>query len=150
MQLSYEKLDAVAGRRKRGTEPTKCKVALTENIRANTTYMKDKWGCKNNAIKSMTLCNAPNNMKITFYDDGDLGEDDDYTLVEVKKDMNGCESISTFEETKIMDNIDVSYKKDDGLDGNISSFKVEFGKFNIMFIITICNLFKLISHLMEN
>ena len=134
MQLSYEKLDEKGLRRKRSTEPTACKISLTENIRANATYMKETWGCKNNAIKSMKLCNAPKNTKITLYDDEELGEQDDYTLIEVKDNMDGCVTISTFEETKIFTTINLNYKKNDGLDGNVSSFQIEFGKSRFNFL----------------
>ena len=136
MQLSYDKLGAEAVRRLRSEEPTACKVGLTENIRANTAYMNKKWGCKNNAINSMTICNAAKNMKITLYDDGELGEEDDSALIVIKQKMEGCKFISTFEETKILDTISVNYKKVDGLNGNISSFKVEIGKFNSYIIKT--------------
>ena len=109
MQLSYEKLDEKGLRRKRSMEPAACKISLPENIRANATYMKETWGCKNNAIKSVTLCNAPKNTKITLYDDEELGEQDDYALIEVKDNMDGCVTISTFEETKIYTASCISY-----------------------------------------
>ena len=121
-----------AGIRKRDTrtdEEIACKVPLKlyEDIRANRTYMKDKWSCENDVIKSMTLCKAPRNTKITLYDDEELGEEDDFVVIETKENMEGCETISTFEATNDIGVISIDYKKNDGLDGNVSSFKVEFG-----------------------
>ena len=140
MMLSYEKSvdnEPVGNgkRKKRNDAATACRVPLTDGVRANASYMKEKWGCKNNAITSMTLCNAPKDTKITLYDDEELGEQDDYALIEVKENMNGCETISTFEVTKVLGTVDLSYKKNDGLDGNVSSFKVDFGNFSLRYFI---------------
>ena len=136
MVLNYReelRRDLGVVRRKRRNRSTSCKVVITQDIRADTAYMNNKWGCKNNAIKSMTLCNAPKHMKITFFDDEYFRTNDDCAIIEVNENMDGCKTILTFEKTKVMDKIAVTYLKVDGLDGDISSFKVEFRKF-IIFI----------------
>ena len=129
MQFFSEKSRQRGKRETRANEELACKVPLKlyENVRANRAYMKDKFGCENDAIKSMTLCKAPKDTKITLYDDDELGEEDDFVIVATKEDMEGCETISTFEETNDVGVISVDYKKNDGLDGKVSSFKVEFG-----------------------
>ena len=74
MVLSYEKAAEnkpvrYGKRKKRADDSTDCRVPLTDGVQASASFMKQKWGCKNNAITSMTLCNAPKNTKITLYDD---------------------------------------------------------------------------------
>ena len=91
--------------------------------------MTKTYGCKNDEARSMKVCNAKRGMKIFVYDDGkNRFYKDDWAIIEVKKDMEGCETISHFEETKDYTFLNVDYRTKGNLNGKISSFTIEADK----------------------
>ena len=90
--------------------------------------MENDHNCKNDEARSMRICHARKGTLITVYDNGYLKTDDDWTTIEVKKDMgHACKTISTFEENLSSSLFSVNYKPDGNLDGKVSSFSISFG-----------------------
>ena len=65
--------------------------------------------------------------KITVFDDGDFnnGRKDDWTTIEVKKNLGVCESVTTFEKTQMVGDVSVKYGTHSDLDGKVSSYEYE-------------------------
>ena len=105
-------------------------------------------GCENDEARSMKICYVPGSIKITVYDDGEnrgFWDDkcsrfewffgcqhervsDDFAVVSVWGDIHDdCLTIDTFEKSKTYgEKANVYYVPHNGLDGKVSSFKVDW------------------------
>ena len=85
-------------------------------------------GCENDEIQSMALRGIPKGARLTLYDDPDGNRQDDYSVINVKRDigMNEKVVIGGFEETTDA-NADYSiyHLHNNGLNGKISRIKIE-------------------------
>ena len=108
---------------------------MDKNIaRVNNRYLKETYGCENDAARSMSVCYATKGIKITVFDHGARQKVDDWTTIEVEDSFSGCQTIGTFEKTQNVGDVAVQYNRKTGnLDGRISSFEYEVG--TILFLV---------------
>ena len=110
-----------------------CRIHYTEMSKddqglrkVNKKKMTKTYGCPNDDARSMKVCYAKQGTRIFVFDDGkNRFNKDDWAVIDVKKDMEGCETISHFEETKDYTFLSVSYMTEGNLNGKISSFTIE-------------------------
>ena len=97
--------------------------------KVNKNTMTKTYGCENDEARSMRVCYAKKGTKIFVYDDGkNRSYKDDWAEIDVKNNMESCETISHFEETRDYNFLHVSYKKETkkgNLNGKVSSFTIE-------------------------
>jgi len=83
--------------------------------------------CKNDTVRSMQLLgNFPRGFKVIVYDSPDGRQNDDWTIVVVKRDLSGARVlVGTFENDFENQDIKVSYHRKNGLDGKVSRIRTE-------------------------
>ena len=79
----------------------------------------------NDEARSLVLNDIAPLTKITVYDDPDGAENDDYTVIKVKKRTPSNLVVGTFENGFENEYVKVEHAHNNGLDGKVSHIKVE-------------------------
>ena len=85
-------------------------------------------GCENDEMRSFSMSGIKKGTQITFYDSPDGNMQDDYAVVDIKRDIGRDKvvKVNTFEQSFYSnDDYQIVWVKNNGLDGKVSRVKVE-------------------------
>lgn len=101
-------------------------TATRRNIRLQDSDAA-RLGCENDEMRSLKLRGVKAGQRITFYDHPNGSRDDDYTIIDIKRDIppEQFNIISSFEQTVEATNYRQRYSGGNNLDGKVSYIKVE-------------------------
>ncbi len=99
-----------------------CTLPLTSNRFVN--FKNDSFGCDNDEARSAKILEAKAGTKITVYDDPSGGTGDDRTEIQVKKNIQTPRIINTFEGSFEDEYLKVTFHRDNGLNGKVSSARI--------------------------
>lgn len=77
--------------------------------------------CANDEARSARLLNMRAGMRLRVFDNSEMKLDDDFTIINIKRDF-ASRGINSFEKSTDDNDMRVDYFEDNGLDGKISSF----------------------------
>lgn len=99
---------------------------FTTDISPQYLSLKNRWKWKNDEIKSVSLSNVKAGTQIYLYDNSFCKKEDDFTLIEVKKDIGFHQliKVNDLEKTAQHRHYDLTYQKNNGLAGKISYIKI--------------------------
>lgn len=120
--LPHSEAAAVLMRGNSGTQRVSCTIGLTQSGFWN---LKDESNCHNDDARSINLMAPKKGTVITVYDSPSGSKSDDYMVIRIKKDLDKVWNVSSFEGTVGVDELDVTYHRVNGLDGKVSSVRVE-------------------------
>ncbi|MGK0150806.1 phosphatidylinositol-specific phospholipase C domain-containing protein [Pseudomonas putida] len=89
---------------------------------------QERLGCENDEMRSFSLSGVKKGTRITFFDSPSGDMQDDYAIVDIKRDIGRDKllKIKTFEQNVYNDNdYHMVWVKNNGLDGKVSRIKVE-------------------------
>ncbi len=83
-------------------------------------------GCENDEARSMSISGMKAGTRITVYDNPDAHRNDDYAIIDIKRDIGFNEDIviGSFERTQDNNSYQIVYVRNDGLDGKISRLEI--------------------------
>jgi chitodextrinase len=84
-------------------------------------------GCENDEARSLVLRGIASGSRLTVYDSPEGNRQDDYSIIDVKRDIGLNERIvvNSFERTQNTDDYSVRHFNNNGLDGKISRIHIE-------------------------
>jgi len=79
-------------------------------------------GCENDEIRSLKLRGIAKGTRISLYDSQSGGTNDDYTIIDIKRDIGFNEAVvvGSFEQSYENSDVKVLYNRNNGLDGKVS------------------------------
>ncbi|HEX8593535.1 MAG TPA: hypothetical protein VF682_09680 [Pseudomonas sp.] len=83
-------------------------------------------GCENDEARSMSISGLKKGTRIIAFDDGNGDRSDDYTIVDIKRDIGTDEDIvlGSFETNVNNDTLQAVYIRNNGLDGKVSRITI--------------------------
>jgi hypothetical protein len=78
----------------------------------------------NDEARSVKLNNVRSGCRITVYDSKSPSTNDDYCVIDVKKDVHEY-IVGTFEQSIDNDTVRVTFHRNNGLDGKVSYIKIQ-------------------------
>lgn len=92
----------------------------------NKTLRFPTQGCENDEARSMSISGMKKGTRITVYDSANAHRDDDYAIIDIKRDIGIHEDvvIGSFERTVNNNDYQAVFVRNDGLDGKISRLEI--------------------------
>ncbi|HEX8541486.1 MAG TPA: hypothetical protein VF671_07275 [Pseudomonas sp.] len=83
-------------------------------------------GCENDEAKSMSISGLKKGTRITVFDNGDGNRQDDYTVIDIKRNIGTHEDVvlGSFETNVSNNDFQVVFARNNGLDGKVSRLEI--------------------------
>ena len=110
------------------TQDIVCAFPATHSTQ-KVNFKKSSNDCENDEARSAELSQVPAGTKITVYDSPDMKTNDDFTVITVLNDIVDSLIIYSFEKSYSNYYVHVTYHRDNGLDGKVSSIVYKYGPY---------------------